>query len=71
MSANYISINFSISPIYPGSEILIAELIELDFEMFEEHKTGVIAYVKSKDFQKNLLSKIRLLKSKEFGDRHL
>ena len=67
MSDNYISVNFSISPIYPGSEILIAELIELDFEMFEEHKTGVIAYVKSKDFQKKLLSKIRLLKSKEFN----
>ena len=67
MSDNYISVNFSISPIYPGSEILIAELSELDFEMFEEHKTGVIAYVKSKDFQKKLLSKIRLLKSKEFN----
>lgn len=66
MNENYTSVDFKISPIYPGVEILIAELSQLDFEMFEELNSGLVAYIPSKNFKKDLLSKVKLLKSAEF-----
>ena len=66
MNDNYVSVKFKISPIYPGVEILIAELSQLEYEMFEEINTGVIAYIQSGNFNKKTLSNIRLLKSSEF-----
>ena len=63
MADNFISVNFKVSPIYPGVEILIAELSLLEFEMFEEIDSGLIAYIHSRNFNKNTLSKIKLLKS--------
>ena len=67
MADNFISVNFRVSPIYPGVEILIAELSLLEFEMFEEIESGLIAYIHSRNFNKNTLSKIKLLKSSEFN----
>jgi len=67
MNDNYISVKFKISPIYPGVEILIAELSQLEFEMFEEINTGLIAYIHSHNFDKKTLSNIKLLKSSEFN----
>ncbi len=67
MADNFISLNFKVSPIYPGVEILIAELSLLEFEMFEEIDSGLIAYIHSRNFNKNTLSKIKLLKSSEFN----
>ena len=66
MNENYTSVDFKISPIYPGVEILIAQLSQLDFEMFEELNSGLVAYIPSKNFKKDLLSKVKLLKSAEF-----
>ena len=66
MNNKYISINFNISPIYPGTEILIAEMSQLKFEMFEENDLGLIAYIKLEDFKIKLLDEISLLKSTEF-----
>lgn len=40
MSSNYISINFIVKPLYLGVEILLAELSQLEFEMFEETDLG-------------------------------
>ena len=45
MSSNYISINFIVKPLYPGVEILLAELSQLEFEMFEETDLGLVAYI--------------------------
>ena len=45
MSSNYISINFIVKPVYPGVEILLAELSQLEFEMFEETDLGLVAYI--------------------------
>ncbi len=67
MNENYISVKFKISPIYPGVEILIAELSQLEFEMFEEINTGLIAYIHSHNFNKKTLSNIKLLESSEFN----
>ena len=67
MADNFISVNFKVSPIYPGVEILIAELSLLEFEMFEEIESGLIAYIHSRNFNKKTLSKIKLLKSSEFN----
>ena len=67
MNENYISVKFKISPIYPGVEILIAELSQLEFEMFEEINSGLIAYIHSHNFNKKTLSNIKLLESSEFN----
>ena len=49
MSSIYISINFIVKPVYPGVEILLAELSQLDFEMFEETDLGLVAYIEDKN----------------------
>ena len=40
----YIAFNFSVSPIVPGREILIAQLSSLGFESFVETTNGVEAF---------------------------
>lgn len=42
---NYIEFRFTISPLLPAREVLIAELAELDFESFVEEDFGLLAYV--------------------------
>lgn len=44
---NYIEYSFTISPIEPWREILMAVLSETEFESFLETETGLNAYVKS------------------------
>lgn len=44
---NYIEYNFTISPIEPWREILVAMLAECEFESFVETENGLNAYVKS------------------------
>ena len=56
MSSIYISINFIVKPVYPGVEILLAELSQLEFEMFEEIESGLIAYIHSRNFNKKTLN---------------
>jgi len=41
---NYKEYSFTISPLLPGKEVLIAELSELDFESFVEETDGLKAY---------------------------
>jgi ribosomal protein L11 methyltransferase len=43
----YIAYNFIVSPLVPGSEILIAELSEIGFDSFAETNSGITAYIKS------------------------
>ena len=45
----YIGYHFEISPIDPGSEILMAELGFAGFDSFIETPKGVLAYIKKKD----------------------
>ena len=46
MNDDILRFKFSISPTKPGTEILIAELSQLNFDVFEETNSGVNAYIK-------------------------
>ena len=65
-NSNYIEYNFKIVPPYPASEILIAELGERDFESFVEKVDGLLAYIQKKDWRKNILDGVSILKNPEF-----
>lgn len=57
----YIEYTFVIEPVQPWSEILIAELAEVQFESFVETETGVLAYIRKEDWHTALLSSVELL----------
>ncbi len=63
---NYIEYQFEVTPLQPGSEILIAQLAELGFESFVETDTGVLAYIPSKDWNPELINNLSLLHTSEF-----
>jgi ribosomal protein L11 methyltransferase len=62
----YIGYTFNVSPLQPGSEILIAELGHAGFDSFVETPEGVIAYIQQRHHSKSILEPICILKSKEF-----
>ncbi len=66
MSSNYISINFIVKPIYPGAEILLAELSQLEFEMFEETDLGLVAYIEEHLYLEKKIFDLSIFNSKEF-----
>ncbi len=66
MPLPYLEFKFSISPVQPASEILVAELGEAGFESFVEDEDGITAYIPSRDFNKDSLLEIQILKSNEF-----
>ena len=66
MSSNYISINFIVKPVYPGVEILLAELSQLEFEMFEETDLGLVAYIEEHLFLEKKILDLSIFNSKEF-----
>ena len=66
MSSNYLAINFTIKPLYPGIEILLAGLSQLEFEMFEETSSGLVAYIKEHLFHEKEIFSISIFNSKEF-----
>ncbi|MBU3025395.1 50S ribosomal protein L11 methyltransferase [Zobellia galactanivorans] len=57
----YIEYNFSVSPLQPGSDILIAELGEAGFESFVENEEGVLAYIQKEDWNENILETVEIL----------
>ena len=63
----YIGYHFEISPIDPGSEILIAELGFAGFDSFIETPKGVLAYIKKKDHYSSILEDIQILKNDQFS----
>ncbi len=50
---NYIAYHFKVTPVQPGSEILISDLGELGFESFAENEAGLVAYI-TEDLEKNI-----------------
>jgi ribosomal protein L11 methyltransferase len=66
VSLNYIEYHFKISPLQPGTEILIAELGYTPFESFEETKDGVKAYILKEKWNDTVLDEIQILSSREF-----
>lgn len=63
---SYIGYHFTISPLNPGTEILIAELGEKAFESFEETELGVSAYVQEDLWTADILDDIFILQSDQF-----
>ena len=66
MSQIYIEYNFTISPLQPASEILIAQLGAVNFESFVETETGVKAYVQKEELDEDDVKDIQILASDEF-----
>lgn len=66
MSNIYIAYNFSVSPLQPATEILIAELGYVGFESFVENENGFIAYIQKEGDVDNILDEIYVLQSDEF-----
>ncbi|TVZ27287.1 ribosomal protein L11 methyltransferase [Gillisia sp. Hel_I_86] len=64
--ANYLEVQFKISPTQPGSEILIAELGDAGFESFVENEDGITAYIQTDEFKDQILEDIQILESDEF-----
>jgi len=62
----YIEYEFKVSPLQPGTEILIAELGYAGFESFVENEVGVKAYIQKYEWKENILSDIQILSSDEF-----
>ena len=62
----YIAYHFTINPLEPAREILIAELGYAGFESFVETEEGVTAYIQKKDWQEQILDDIQILNSSEF-----
>ena len=65
-NSNYIGYNFTVKPLQPTVDILIAELSEVGFESFVETNEGLSAYIQKSDWNKNILEDIQILNSKEF-----
>jgi ribosomal protein L11 methyltransferase len=66
MIQTYIAYHFSIQPLEPAREILIAELGNLAFESFKETDSGMIAYIPKNDWHKNILDDVFVLNNEEF-----
>ncbi|CAM4352040.1 50S ribosomal protein L11 methyltransferase [Zobellia nedashkovskayae] len=62
----YIEYNFSVTPLQPGSDILIAELGEVGFESFLENEDGVLAYIQKNDWNERILETVEILDSELF-----
>lgn len=65
MSEAYREISFTIDPLAPARDILIAELSLLPYESFLETEEGLKAYIREVDFDEQVLSKLNILKSAE------
>ncbi|MGY3792687.1 50S ribosomal protein L11 methyltransferase [Aquimarina sp. 433] len=62
----YIGYYFTIQPLQPATEILIAELGYAGFESFVETETGVEAFIQKPEWNEHILDNIHILNSDEF-----
>lgn len=62
----YIEYKFTILPLQPGRDILLAELSELPFESFEDFDKGLLAYIDESEDSQTLIEDIHILNSDEF-----
>ena len=60
---DYIEFNFKVEPVQPASDVLIAQLGEIGFESFMETEEGVLAYIKTEDFNKERLKDVDVLEA--------
>ena len=66
MKEVFVEYKFKVRPKQPTTDILIAELGELGFESFMETPSGLLAYIRKKDWKPEDLDNISALKNPEF-----
>lgn len=66
MAGNYFEFQFTIDPVQPASEILIAELGYLGFESFVENNDGITAYIPEEEYEDDILANVHILQSEDF-----
>ena len=66
-NAIYIGYYFTVEPLVPGVEILIAELGYAGFESFVETENGVTAYIQKEEWNNGVLEGVQVLNSDEFN----
>lgn len=49
MTPIYLEYTFTVTPVQPGSDIIIAQLGAVGFESFVENETGVVAYIQKEE----------------------
>lgn len=62
----YIEYTFTVSPLQPATDILIAQLGEIGFESFVETEVGALAYIQKEDWSDDMLSSIQILSNSNF-----
>lgn len=66
----YMEYSFTVAPLQPASDILIAELGEQGFESFVETEDGVLAYINKEDWHAHILEGITILENPNFEIAH-
>ena len=63
----FVCYEFKVDPLYPGCEILIAQLSQLGFDSFQENNDGISAYIDSSVLSTVKVQDIQILNSTEFN----
>ena len=63
----FVCYDFKVDPLYPGCEILIAQLSQLGFDSFQENNDGISAYIDSSVLSTVKVQDIQILNSTEFN----
>lgn len=63
---SYLVLDFKISPLEPGRDILLALLDNMGYDSFEETPSGLKAYVETEAFSKEALESLALFDSEDF-----
>ena len=63
----FVCYDFKVAPLYPGCEILIAQLSQLGFDSFQENNDGISAYIDSSVLSTVKVQDIQILNSTEFN----
>ena len=67
MQELFLEYRFSVNPLQPATDILIAELGELGFDSFVETNNGLLAYVKKENWNPSALQNVQILSNESFS----
>lgn len=65
--SHFVCYDFTVEPLNPGCEILIAQLSQLGFDSFQENSDGISAYIDSTILSSVTVEDIQILNSIEFN----
>jgi ribosomal protein L11 methyltransferase len=65
--SHFVCYDFTVEPLNPGCEILIAQLSQLGFDSFQENNDGISAYIDSTILSSVNVEDIQILNSIEFN----